>query len=457
MSDDQIDTWVKRSNYLSPDGNELLLARALASPPRSWDLDNNGRFGGYTPDAWLNFDDAGFDRSPDGSLTGWRAFAYYPLAGSFFPTNGSSDDVLIRLPAEFRERADGIFDRTVYAVNLAIVEALIKRHDVAIDAVDERTLGLDIDRNGRLARATVVKYDWAPLKKRYMHYVGRARRLSDEISPPQISAGLFPVGTEFLHSVRYLDVTTGRVSMASRMKELRYARKARWMTYGELEVLGQEETREKRSKPERVPTFRGNAELGLWNSKGWRFQGFIEDTNGHLRPQTFAESTPCVGCHGGIGVTDDSIISFARKLDSASAFRRGWYHWSERGFEGLAEPRRADGKFEYTQYLMTAGAGDEFRSNDEVQRTFFDESGQLRAEKVTELHRDISKLLLPTLERARALNKAYLAVVKEQSYEFGREAMLRPATNVWSTLPEAEQTGVATSLAAFWQPAAAAK
>src|SRR3546814_2792844 len=46
------------------------------------------------------FDDTGFAR--DGS--GWRAFRYKPFPGTFWPTNGASDDVLIRLPAIFRDR-----------------------------------------------------------------------------------------------------------------------------------------------------------------------------------------------------------------------------------------------------------------------------------------------------------------------------------------------------------------
>jgi hypothetical protein len=451
VSDSEIDQWVRTSNYLSEDGRALLLADALRGSSSSRDRDVGDRLIGFVPDAWFSFDDRGFDHDPDGARTGWRAFAYYPLAGSFFPTNGSADDVLIRLPAEFRERSDGAFDETVYVTNLAIVEALIKRQDVAIDPVDERDLQLDLDGDGRLGKASRVKYDWAPLKKRYMHYVGRARRLSDDVSPPQISAGLFPNGTEFLHSVRYLEVRDDQVRMAPRMKELRYARKYRWTTYGELDVLAQEEAKEKRTKPDRAPHYRGNAEIGLWNGKGWRYQGFIEEASGRLRPQTVTESVPCVGCHGRLGITDDGIFSFSRKLSSSDASRRGWYHWSAQGFEGLAEPRRADGRYEYTHYLETAGAGDEFRSNEEVRRRFFDSSGHLRPDEVAALHGDISRLLVPSGGRARALNKAYLAVVKAQSYAHGRDALLEPATNVWSSVPEREVTGTASSIAAFWK------
>ena len=55
------------------------------------------------PDVQFAFDDHGYDHHPDGTPTGWRAFAYYPFVGTFFPTNGSADDVLVRLDAALRE------------------------------------------------------------------------------------------------------------------------------------------------------------------------------------------------------------------------------------------------------------------------------------------------------------------------------------------------------------------
>jgi hypothetical protein len=38
----------------------------------------------------------------------------------------------------------------VYKTNLAIVEAIITRRDVSIDATDEKALGVDLDKNGKL-------------------------------------------------------------------------------------------------------------------------------------------------------------------------------------------------------------------------------------------------------------------------------------------------------------------
>src|SRR5690606_39472406 len=70
-------------------------------------------------------------------------FAYYPFPGTFMPTNGSSDDVLIRLPEAFRQIKAGIYDQETYRINLAIVESMIKEQDIPISMVrsEERRVG----------------------------------------------------------------------------------------------------------------------------------------------------------------------------------------------------------------------------------------------------------------------------------------------------------------------------
>jgi hypothetical protein len=146
MTDESVLSYVREDNYLQ--GGTILPARALGAPPPAWDVNGNGRWDGYAPDAFFSFDASGFDHRPDGSPTGWRAFAYYPLPGAFLPANGSFDDVLIRLPDAFRTDATGKPDSAVYRANLAIVEALIRRVDVPIDAVDETALGADLDLDG---------------------------------------------------------------------------------------------------------------------------------------------------------------------------------------------------------------------------------------------------------------------------------------------------------------------
>ncbi|HEY3595863.1 MAG TPA: hypothetical protein VGL13_18390, partial [Polyangiaceae bacterium] len=136
VSDADTLAYVRQNNYFDEHGGIALAAKLDPLVPE-WDGEGDHRWNGYVPDAWFRFDDRGFDRSPDDHDTGWRAFAYYPFPGTFFPTNGAMDDVLIRLDPSLREDANGHADRSLYEVNLAIVEALINRRDVAIDPVDE--------------------------------------------------------------------------------------------------------------------------------------------------------------------------------------------------------------------------------------------------------------------------------------------------------------------------------
>jgi len=160
-----------------------------------------------------------------------------------------------------------------------------------------------------------------------MNYVGAAGEAQAR-GEVHLAGGLFPEGTEFLHSVRYLDVDDdGGIVLAARMKELRYARKDFWQTYADLEQMVLAEVHERRGQPDRPRIVHGDAEYGVANGMGWTFQGFIEDAAGDLRPQSYEESVFCVGCHGGAGVTTDGIFSFARRF-GAEAFQGGWYHWS---------------------------------------------------------------------------------------------------------------------------------
>ena len=225
-TDAEVLAYARRGNYFD-DAGEIALAAALAPLPAAWDGEGDRRWDGYRPDAYFRFDDRGFDRRPDGSPTGWRAYAFTPVVGSF-PSNGAMSDALIRLAAPYREDARGAPDLAVYAVNLAITEALIKRADVPLEpAADERALGVDLDRDGRLGSATRVAFDGRAGGVTSMRWVGRAgAELAAGRAP--IAVGLFPMGTELLHSLRYFDVRPdGAVTMAPRMKELRYARKAR--------------------------------------------------------------------------------------------------------------------------------------------------------------------------------------------------------------------------------------
>ncbi|WP_200154958.1 hypothetical protein [Chromatium okenii] len=440
ISDETILNWVRTDNYHTADGR-IALAQTLNAPlPPTWDHQGDGRWDGYRPDAYFHFDNQGFDRDPAGGYTGWRAFAYHPFPGTFWPTNGSTDDVLIRLAAPLRENRTGQFDPLIYRINLALVEAFVRRQDIAIDPVDERVLGVDVNGDGRLTIAQKVALIWPPRADRQSSLVGRAQELQ-HTGALHLAAGLFPEGTEFLHSVRYLDLdAAGQVQLAPRMKELRYARKTSWYTYAELKGINTREGAERALDPDMLKNVPGDFERGMF-TQGWIYQGFIEAQDGQLRPQSQEETLFCMGCHGGIGATTDTIFSFPRRL-GADAAQHGWFHWSQYGLAGIPEPQLADGTFEYSRYLMVNGAGDEFRANTEVIERFFDTKGQLRPSELKKLHQDISVLLLPSAARALALNKAYWLIVQAQSFRAGRDASITPPRNVHTEVLQNQPTGI---------------
>lgn len=439
LSDKLIMDYVRVDNYKDKKGG-LILTRNLQNLSKAWDMNDNGVWDGYRPDCYFDFDSRGFDKAPNGTYTGWRSFAYYPFLGTFWPTNGSTDDVLIRLQKPFQQDETGNWDKDVYSTNLAIVESLIKMQDIVLESpVDEKKLGVDLDHNGKLGMAKKVVYHFDGSKAdNTMSYVGGAKKLLEE-GLIHLAGGLYPEGVEFLHSVRYIDVDkAGNVSMAPRMKELRYGRKVSWRSYFELSSVVGREIKERHDFPERIRQVYGNMEMGVRNGQGWIYQGFIEDAKGELRPQTYEENVFCIGCHSNLGAIRDSTFVFQRKLDHRN-FRGGWYHWSQKGIEDLKEPKNPNGDYEYTFYLKTNHAGDEFRGNEEVMQKFFDKDGELIQSEINKIHNDISYLLLPSKERALTLNKAYRAIVMEQSFIYGRDATFKPVPHVVHKEVEVEQ------------------
>ncbi|WP_017446041.1 hypothetical protein [Gayadomonas joobiniege] len=429
ISDREMQDYVKQSNYLNADGS-IKLAQRLKDLPSEWDANNNGRWDGFMPDVYFNFDELGFDRDLNNKYTGWRVFAYAPFPGAFFPTNGSTDDVLIRLPELYQTDANGIFDKTVYQINLAVVEAMIKEQDIEIPKVDEKKYQVDLDKDGKIATAAKISYRWAPLKKQMMSYVGQAKTAFEQ-GKINMAAGLYPVNTEFLHTVRYLDRNAdGQMMMSARIKEVRYSKKTAWNNYMQLQNYALSEIKEKHDFPERLRVFEGNSERGLYNGMGWKLQGFIEDKKGELRPQTFEETAFCIGCHSGTSATTDASYAMPRKYTNQH-FKNGWYHWSEKGFKGAPELTYPDGRYEYTTYLQNNPWGDEFRSNEQVYKKFYQADGKANTAMFNHLKNDISVLMEPDPERANLLNKAYLSIVREQSYIWGRQPMLAPAKNVY--------------------------
>ncbi|MCP5424028.1 MAG: hypothetical protein H6970_03015 [Gammaproteobacteria bacterium] len=442
ISDAAILAYVREDNYHRADG-KIALADALAAPPPGWDYNKNGRWDGFVPDVYFQFDAEGFDLAPDGGDSGWRVFAYTPAPGAFWPAAGSTDDVMIRLPEAYRETEDGEPSRAVYKLNLAITEALIKQQDVKISPTDETRYGVDLDKNGELGMADHIAFAFDPRNGITMSYVGKARTLGYQKAP--LAAGLYPLGTEFAHSVRYLDIDdkSDAILMAPRMKEFRYMKKIAWRTYGDLEEKALAEVKEANDFPDRILLFDGDIENGIDNGAGWLLQGFIEDRQGQLRPQTFEETVFCMGCHGGLGVTDDSTFAFPRKLDFAST-AHGWRHTgSKTGLNGVPDPLRADGRPEYQVYLQENHAGDEFRANDEIVGKFFQADGSLNKAEVERMNRSIPVLIDPMRERALMLNKAYLTIVREQSFALGRDANIGPLdATVHHSVEQDQPTGI---------------
>jgi hypothetical protein len=86
------------------------------------------------------------------------------------------------------------------------------------------------------------------------------------------------------------------------------------------------------------------------------------------------------------------------------------------------------------------------RENDEVQQRFFDHDGQLQADAIARLHRDIGTRLLPSPARALMLNKAYRTIVEDQSHTAGRDALPEPAGHVWKQVEQDAPTGIRTPL-----------
>ena len=434
MTDSATLAYIGESNYLNQEG-EILPTQEL---PIEWK--------GYRPDCYFHFDDNGFDQDPKGKYTGWRAFRYYPFLGTFWPTNGSTDDVLIRLDTIFRQDENNTFSKKIYTLNLAIVEALIKQKEVALhEGIDEKVYGVDLNSNGLLDTALSI----SPMIE---SYVGLAKLYLGE-GKVHLAQGLFPENTEFLHSVRYIDWDDDKeqIALSARMKELRYAKKYAWKRYGEIERAAQAEFFEAialDSSKATIALFKGNYEEGLRNDIGWVYQGFIENKSGKLRPQTHEETIACMGCHSHLGSTTDSTFAFARKFEGVDKDKNdyGWNHWSQKGLNGLNEPMveylNHGKQYEYSFYLQNNHSANEFRNNDEVQSKFFDDNGSIKQEMIHTLHNDITLLLFPSKERALALNKGYQALVEEQSYIFGRDTHIKPMKHVYKVIKEGQETGI---------------
>lgn len=393
ISDEEIDAWVNQDNYSS-------LAQRLGEAGfKAWIPDLKNLHLG--PAA---FDEQGF--ALDGSH--WVAFNYKPLPSTFWPTNGNTDDVMIRLPEAFRTNQEGIYSHDIYKANLAIAEAMVKGFsEITTLAVDENAIGKDLDGDGKLGIASEIRV--------LDSYVGAAEK-------EHIDTYLYPKGTEFLHTVRYVGFSeSGEIEVSTRMKEVRYMKK--WRARHKMDYKRRYQLEDYHKDEGRLPFFQSIGDWGLDNDFFWSVQGFIEGRDGELRTATYEENLFCMGCHSTIGSTIDKTFSFPRKVDGAE----GW------GYINLKDmpdaPNMGELKGEIATYLERVGGGGEFRSNPEMFERWFKPDGSVDMEKVSAA-KDVYTLITPSVQRARLLNKAYRTIVEDQDYIYGRDATVTPPVNV---------------------------
>lgn len=418
VSDDAALVYVREDNYTP-------LVRALK---------HFKDYPGYRPD--LDFaggcDSDGF--AADGSR--WRALRFKPFLGTFWPTNGNTDDVFIRLPLKFEQDTQGNYSREIAKLNYALLEAAIcadpavASHDNGslvreVEPIQEALSGQDLDQSGSVGGTISV------IRGLPSHFAGKA-------ADTAVERYKYPEHIEFLHSVRYIDPDAPGM-IATRMKELRYSKKVRHLDGWALQRAYEKEALEKQEGV--LPVFAGGPDVGLVNSFGWQLQGFIEDGRGRLRLQTRQEHYFCMGCHSAIGVTVDQTFSFARKVPG----KAGWAYQSLVGMHDAPQAQHADP--EVLTYFRRVRGGDEFRANDEILSRFFpggvlDEASVRRAQKGGD--KDLAWLLAPSRPRALALNKAYMILVRDQRFDLGRDTLLAPPANVHKTIVNGDtELGVA--------------
>jgi len=348
------------------------------------------------------FDRYGFAK--DGS--GWVAYNYKPFPSTFWPTNGSTDDVMIRLPENFRESLDH------YRANLAILEANMKGlKKMTCLPVDEKVIETDLDGDGELSVITNIT--------KTEKYVGKA-------APSIVETHLYPEGTEFMHSVRYLGFDKdGGITVSTRMKELRYMKK--WRAYPKPIYQRKYQFESFEKEAGNLPGYMMVNDHGLDNGNGWAISGFIEDRIGRLRSLTYEENFSCMGCHNSVGSTIDKTFSFARKIDGAE----GWGYINLKGMPDA--PNMGEQAGEIATYLSRVGGGSEFRNNDEMKKRWFKTNGEVDHEKLAAA-KDVYDLITPSRERALQLNKAYRTIVEDQDYIYGKDATVTPPKNVFEKI-----------------------
>lgn len=390
IGDEEIIDWVAQDNYA----------------PFIQRLSNDAQWKGELPKITnLAFPKKAFHENglaKDGSH--WIAYNYKPLPSSFWPTNGSTGDAMIRLPKKFRE-LKGQYSELVYLQNLALLEQSIKQ-SISSTVLQSNNKEKTIEQNFYQGDASTIRIE-------YM---------------------LYPQGTEFLHTVRYLGINDdGSIFNAPRMKEVRYMKKAKLKSISSLKSSYLVEAKEKIMG--QLPQTINIGDRGIDNGFGWIINGYIENEQGELRQQNKQEMAFCNGCHKTLGSTIDQVFSFSRKLEGSGG--RGYIDLSKiQDVPNIDPSGKESQQGEYLTYFQRVGGGDEFRQNSEMLKRWFHDDGQVNTQAVEKVD-SIYSLITPSKERALALNKAYKLIVAEQSYIFGRDAVLTPVKNV---LKQVEKT-----------------
>ncbi|MCA8940580.1 MAG: hypothetical protein KDB07_12260, partial [Planctomycetes bacterium] len=239
ISDQEALSYIRQDNYKP-------LVQALAA---------REDFAGWKPDLSfeLGFEEDGFAR--DGSY--WRALRYKPFLGTFWPTNGNTDDVFIRLPSKFRTDANGTFSKEIYKANLSLLETLIAAGSEfgipesdqvrrKVEPIDESVIGYDLDQNGSLGIAAEI--------------VGLPATYFGAAADHPARRYVYPDGTEFMHTVRYVDPDRPTL-LSTRMKEVRYMVKRLELDDWGIQTRFAHEHEHKALG--RLPVYRGSAEVGL--------------------------------------------------------------------------------------------------------------------------------------------------------------------------------------------------
>ncbi len=426
ISDQEILDWIDDDNYTE------LRQRLIDANWTGWLPDLANLQEGATA-----FDEHGL--ALDGSW--WVAFNYKPMPSTFWPHNGATDDVMIRLAPRFWKKLDGSDSIDVYRANLALLEAHIKSKS-RIDSlpINEIEIGIDVNDNSELEAAVteVIVTTNQRLENNQLRnfYVGMAN--NDEMQLATSCVGcvdgntpleegsattIFPVGTEFLHTVRYLGVdSNGEIGISRRMKEVRYMKRYIQSRHFQLEHWYQEEAQEKEEG--NLPTFLDHGHKGLAKKFGWEITGFIEAYDGRLRWNTYEENTFCMGCHTSIGSTVDKVFSFTRKVDGAN----GWGYINLKGMPDVANVGEL--KNEIETYLERVGGGTEFRSNPEFEAKFYLDDGVTVNTVALASARDVYDMIVPSVSRALQLNKAYKVITEDQDYIYGRDPSVVPPERV---------------------------